>query len=245
MKRLWHEDLIGRKRLKLSCEFSLIYAVEDADYEYVESLLLSGIDPNVYDEKGNTPLHYSAANGDYEVCALLIKYKADNFLKNFRGQVPLHLAVMNGDFQTVHYLADMNSNIQEQDNDGVTPYHLACFHGRMEIVEYFVIEQFVPPDMAYAVKGNNQDIINFLLSRGGKPCVRALYYCIKKNNGKIFKQLIEFFEEAQNIRYLGMTIPQMIVRYNASAIMPLYENKVISESRISKITENLNKICIS
>ena len=245
MKRSWHEDLVGKKRLKLSDELALIYAVEDGDYEYVEVLLLSGMDPNVYDEKGNTPLHYSAANGDYEICALLIKHKGDIFRKNSRAQVPLHLAVVNGNLETVHYLSDMNSNIQEQDVDGITPFHLACLHGRMEIVEYFVMEQFVPPEISYAVKGNHPDIVDFLLARGAKPCVRSLYYSIKNNNGKMFKQLIEFFEEPDKIKYMDMKIPQMIVRYNAWIIKPLYEKKVLSESRISKITDNLDKICIS
>lgn len=58
----------------------------------VEILLNSGIDANVKDENGNTPLHYAAINNYVLLSQLLLDYGADPRIDNQAGQTPYGLA---------------------------------------------------------------------------------------------------------------------------------------------------------
>jgi ankyrin repeat protein len=220
-------------------------AVKGRDYEYIESLLFAGYDCTVYDDMGNTPLHHSASMGDAEVCGLLITHHADIFKKNKRGQTPLHLGVLSGNMDVVTQLSDMNSNAYEEDIDGITPYNLACLHGRLEIAKYFVEECMISPNVVFGAKGNHDEVVRYMLEMGARPCERSLYYAIRHHNVHMFREFIKHFDNVEGIRYLGMSVPQMMIQYNATNIFELYESKLRSDSYISKITENLDKIVLS
>jgi ankyrin repeat protein len=50
-----------------------IWFRSDADYATMRACLDSGLDPNLRDEYGTTPLHYAAANGDFALVRLLLE----------------------------------------------------------------------------------------------------------------------------------------------------------------------------
>lgn len=66
----------------------------------VRELLEMGTDPNAYDDKGNTPLHYiiQSKNSNelkQELCELLITYGADPMLTNFKSETFFDLFLAN------------------------------------------------------------------------------------------------------------------------------------------------------
>jgi ankyrin repeat protein len=58
----------------------------------VKILLQYGVDPNIPDNMGETPLHVAVRNNYYEIAELLLKYNADIHKKNRYGESPLDIA---------------------------------------------------------------------------------------------------------------------------------------------------------
>jgi ankyrin repeat protein len=50
----------------------LHFAADDGDIEEVKKLLEEGYQPNLFDELGNTPLHYAAMGGHLDVINVLL-----------------------------------------------------------------------------------------------------------------------------------------------------------------------------
>lgn len=60
----------------------LHYAVSLNKYEFVDSLMDKGADPNAKDSKGNTPLHLAAGKDADEIFELLLENGGDLDMKN-------------------------------------------------------------------------------------------------------------------------------------------------------------------
>lgn len=91
--------------------------------------LKHGANPNIPDEKGNTPtfLIYMPDYNKVAILNLLIKYKADVNLQNNKGKTPLHLACSKNNERIVKILIDNRAKLNAQDNKENTPLHYAVF----------------------------------------------------------------------------------------------------------------------
>ena len=67
----------------------LINAAEDGNVCKVQQLLKEGVNPNVRNEAGETPLHRAAIYADADVMEILLKHGADPNAKDTRGYTPL------------------------------------------------------------------------------------------------------------------------------------------------------------
>jgi len=68
------------------------YYIFRGNIEEVKHQLASGIDVNIKNENGATPLHYAAMWNKYEIAELLINKGADTNAKNKAGATPLDWA---------------------------------------------------------------------------------------------------------------------------------------------------------
>jgi ankyrin repeat protein len=114
------KDYSGRTLLHLVTELNL---KEETEY------LLSFIDPNVADDEGRRPLHYTS---NPEIAALLLKYGADPNARDNRGRTPLHYAAERGHAKIVQLLLEHGADPNARDADGNTTLHLAA---SKEVVE--------------------------------------------------------------------------------------------------------------
>jgi ankyrin repeat protein len=74
---------------------SLFFAAGSGDLAEVKRLVIGcGVDPNIQDKDGETPLHLAAWDGHLDVVELLLEHGANpNIQENKYGKTPLHYAV--------------------------------------------------------------------------------------------------------------------------------------------------------
>lgn len=107
----------------------------------VQLLRFAGINPNIADVNGFTPLHCVAANPDLVNSALLLTMllqapTIDVNAQDMQGFTPLSLAVNHGHEVVVRALLnDDRVNLEARNSSGMTPLILAASYGRSEIVQ--------------------------------------------------------------------------------------------------------------
>ena len=67
----------------------LLKAVKyNCSFEIIEFLLKLGSNPNLFNNEGNSPLHYSLSHGNYKITNLLLNHDADETHCNNKGLIP-------------------------------------------------------------------------------------------------------------------------------------------------------------
>ena len=95
----------------------------------LKKLLLSGANPNIPNNLGQTPLHLCVNNNKYNEFLLLLKYNADCNIQNNRGDTPLHTAVKTKEKKFIKALLYNNANPNIQNLlYGKTPTHLVIIN---------------------------------------------------------------------------------------------------------------------
>ena len=97
----------------------LHYAIDKKDIEVAKALIEGGIDVNVRDHVGKTPLHY--ANHAASV-NLLLEAKADIEAKDNSGNTPVFHSVFS---EVVRALVDAGADVHVKNNAGRTPIEIA------------------------------------------------------------------------------------------------------------------------
>ena len=85
------ETELGSRDSHLQSSFLHITA-KTGEKDIVKEIINTGIDINIADSAGNTPLHYASINGWIDIVVLLIDKGADINAKNRLNQTPLHFA---------------------------------------------------------------------------------------------------------------------------------------------------------
>jgi len=115
---------------------SLYRAVIEDRPDKVSQLLSEGVDINIRDKYGSTPLHTAVACGNGSIVNLLIERGADVNAGNDAGDTPLHTAVQrmfnspaSPDIvykNIIETLIGKGANINAKNAAGDTPLHLVC-----------------------------------------------------------------------------------------------------------------------
>jgi len=113
--KLMIERIQQAKKIK-----SLFEAARKGDIEQVKSLISKGVDINVTDDKGRTPLHYAAEHSHREVSELLIAEGADVNASGPGDWTALFYAILNDDVDMVRLLVDKGADCNVHDNRGST-----------------------------------------------------------------------------------------------------------------------------
>lgn len=108
----------------------------------IKILINKGIDINVKDNEGNTPLILAIDSNHISIASFLLKNSANVNAKNEKGQNSLHLLCSNMNFKNT--VADMlienGLDINAQDNAGKTILHCALenFFAKNEMINYLI-----------------------------------------------------------------------------------------------------------
>ena len=157
-------------------ELDLIKASGDGDIEKIKKLLEKGVDPNVQDLPGNTPLIAASKNGHVKVVRELLSFGTNVESQNITGSTALARASRNGHTEVVGILSAC-TNINTQNKKGFTPLMWASIMGHDEVVDELLRAN---PDTD--IKNDNGDTALILASRSGRT--------------KTIKKLIKFGADA-------------------------------------------------
>jgi len=135
----------------------------------VEPLLNLGVDPNLRDEEGLTPLHRALMhNNPYsaEVVDLLLSRGADPNVRGRDGNTPLHLAAEFNRVQAAALLLKHGADPNAVNARGEAPLHIAAGEGRYAVA-YLLLQHGADPN-ARDAEGNTP------LHRAAANCRYAL-----------------------------------------------------------------------
>ena len=110
-------------------------AAHEEDLEVVRAILDCGVDVNVQNQFGSTPLSYAAGGHfkDHRVVRLLLDHGADP--NAHIGTPPLQRASRNGSVEIVRLLVERGASVEVKDGLGRTPMDVASGEHRDEIVK--------------------------------------------------------------------------------------------------------------
>ena len=127
----------------------LFRAAAKKNYMGVLAMLKGGIDPNVSNEKGNTPLIISSSLGDLPSVKVLLAYRADVNAANKDGNTPLIYAARYRHPEVVRELLRPQTmqvpvDVNAQNKDGQTALYWAAAKGYDDIVRRLLAEDADP-----------------------------------------------------------------------------------------------------
>lgn len=144
------------------------------DVEKVKSLIESGVDVNVRDMKGYTPLLISSELGNDELSKLLINNGADVNVQKKNGRTSLMNASGGEDVEIVNLLLEKGADVNARDNTGETALMTASLHGQTEVVGILIEKgadvnaktKFGWTSLMAATSEGNETTIKLLLEKG-------------------------------------------------------------------------------
>ncbi len=129
----------GESRLTVLHALSSV-ADKDKDYDNAVGLLLkAGADPNIHNDRGQTPLH--CANG-FNSIASLLKAGANPNQQDNQGKTPLHYAAKVGlDKESINLFLESRAKLNILDKQGKTPLDVAIDNDNKYIECFFTDNQ--------------------------------------------------------------------------------------------------------
>ena len=115
----------------------LHFAAREEDLEMVQAILDCGVDVNVQNQYGSTPLAYATIGRfkDSRVIRLLLDHGTDPNSPRRGGITPLHEASQNGTIEIVRLLVEHGASVEVKDKRGRTPLEVASGEKRDEIIK--------------------------------------------------------------------------------------------------------------
>jgi len=158
-------------------------AISAGDYPTVKLFLISGMNPNITDENGMTPLMHVAQTGDEVIGDILRQYGADpNAVQDGdTGSTPLIYAIEKQKPEMVAFLLQNGTNPNNPDKEAMTPLMYAARGGNMQIVKHLLASGTDVNAQArdgrtaliVASQEGNADVVKALLAAGADPGIRA------------------------------------------------------------------------
>lgn len=115
------------------------------DLKNAETLLSSGVDPNLSDQYGRTPLYYAALFNRNEVAALLLTHDADpnaqahsGVLRSELPQTPLQIAASMGNLRMASMLVIAGAHVDAKTEGGRTALDFAAAGSHLDTIRFLI-----------------------------------------------------------------------------------------------------------
>ena len=118
---------------------TLLHGVAHSDNILLAGKLInSGLDVNIKDEDGATPVIFAACNGKFEMLKLFEEHEATLLVVENSGNDLMMNAAIGGNVELIGYLIEKGISINNYNNDDWTPLLFACRENHQEIVEILI-----------------------------------------------------------------------------------------------------------
>ena len=175
--------------------------INKVDVKKLKDLIAKGVDVNIQDIFGNTPLIYASSKGYFNLVKLLIEKGANPNICNKVNANALIESLINGNLQTSKILIDKTDDLNVITKSQTTALMYACEKGYIDIIKPLVekganINFKNSLDLSafeFAVKSGNLELIKLLLDLGFILTQTDLDECLAFSCKKSVLNIIEFF----------------------------------------------------
>ena len=124
-------------RIKNSATLIEISCIDNSA-SVLKYLVTIGIDINLKNNKGITPIWEASFHGSLSVVKLLVSHGADINQPDNEGITPLWIASFHDHLSTVKYLVSLGADINQPDNEGKTPLWIVSLYGRLSNLKHLL-----------------------------------------------------------------------------------------------------------
>ena len=117
---------------------TLLQAAASASQLACVSMLVSRVNIDQRDSRGDSALHWACSRGDMKIIGALVEHGASVNLKNNAGATPIYNACYNGHYEAVDYLIQRGASLSAQNNNGDTALHIAVSFSQLSIVDSLI-----------------------------------------------------------------------------------------------------------
>ncbi|MGC2310579.1 MAG: ankyrin repeat domain-containing protein [Candidatus Babeliaceae bacterium] len=210
--------LKNEKVSRLNEKFSLLLDNPTVNIESLQPFIDQGIDLNVPDQEGNTPLHKAVLIQRPDIVALLLKNNAQKNVSNKAEQTPLVLAIHNKNKAIFDLLYNRGEYKTRIITDSALNEYLFSLvkNNKIELIQNLV--HWAPDLLKDAHNKANQTLVNYALSLGREEIALLL---IEKN---IFNET-EKNELLNKATYLGFRkVVVLLVEKGAQLVIKDFKN---------------------
>lgn len=111
-------------------------AAYNGQIDIIEYLMSEGIDVNIKDEEGKTPIYYATKKGKFKAIKYLYEHGADLKTQDDKGDTLMHIAARKGKVHIIQWLLDKDVPVDSRNFEGKTPVNGAAQKGKLSIIEY-------------------------------------------------------------------------------------------------------------
>ena len=159
---------------------NLVRLVEKGDVEAVREQLAQGGDPNQWDHRGWSMMHYAAQGGSIPMFAMLVEHGGDLQRPTSVGNAPLHFAAWKGHRDLVAWLLERGARVRTHTRAGKwtgwTPLHVALLEKHKAVVQLLLdhnarvgpVKPGWPAPLHAAAQGGDPELIRLLVERGAE-----------------------------------------------------------------------------
>ena len=153
--------------LQINCEDIIHDICSNNSYESLQVLLDRGVNVNIQNNDGDTPLHAACWNS-VECVKLLLDQGINVNIPNNYGSTSLHCACINNSIETAKLLLDNGAKKNIQNIYGDTPLHYVCSLNRFECVK-LLLDNSVKTDI---VNRDGFTPLQLALKRNFTECIK-------------------------------------------------------------------------
>jgi ankyrin repeat protein len=170
---------------------SIPHVVQAGARVLLEYLIDNGVNINVVDNFGNSPLHLAAMNNNIWIARQLIHANVEVNSYDNQHNNALHVAILrNADVLVVNYLVSEGIDLNAQNNNGNTPLHLALNSRNYDVfdllvsahtqniqyVDFNILNNQGQSLLHIAIENNDTDAIGLLVANGANILITPNNY---------------------------------------------------------------------
>lgn len=196
-------------------------AVEANNEEAVALFLSCGVDVDLRDERGWTPLTISAFDGHEHLAGTLIRHGAKVRLHDKHGYTAMHWAAFRGHDKVVDLLAGQGADVNAASHSGWTPLMQAATRGHVVVVAKLLARgariNVTTNDgwsaLHKAAANGHGAVVSLLLAKGADPSIRhpngstAFTLALRYKHNDIASMLSSFTRRAREAATPAVTVP--------------------------------------